>query len=984
MNKERRPMNHRLLAILASTAALFAAAIGAAPAQAEFGFTEIQSLFNADNATPQKPLDDPMQTQAGSHPYAATTYFEVNYSVQQGGQPFLPDEQAKDVIFELPPGFSGNANAAPRCQTSEFLEGKSDLIPRCPIESVVGVASVAIQEPFLHINEPVFNLEPPRGSVARIGLKVLGVPQIVDVDLKQGGEYNVVATARKISQIIPVFSAAVQLWGVPGASAHDFVRGNSCLLANGIFGINASLFEVNFAPEGASKKCPAGIEPKPFLNLPASCTGPLKTHWQAVSWAQQDKVLEGDLFSTDNGEPQGLTGCGKVPFDPAVKAEPSSKSAESPTGLDFDLDFAQPGLTSVDGIAESTAKKIVATLPQGVTINPSIGEGLGYCSPEDYERESLAIDQGEGCPDESKIGTAEVQTPLLDVESIQGSLYLAQQGDETTPELENPFDSLIAVYIVFREPKRGILVKIPLKVEPDPTTGQLVTTADDLPQLPFSHFNLHFREGKRSPLATPPVCGTYDTEIELTPWSDPNHPVDAVSSFEIVSGIDGGACPPGGIPPFKPDFEAGSLDNNAASYSPFDMRLIRHDGEQDMTRFGSILPRGVVGKLAGVEQCSEAAIATARTKTGRQELASPSCPANSQIGTTEAGAGVGPALTYVPGKVYLAGPHKGAPLSVVAITPAVAGPFDAGAVVVRIALDLDPTTAEVHVVGESSDPIPHILKGIPLKVRDLRVHVDREQFILNPTSCNESSARATLFGAYLDLFDPADDLPVDLSTRYQAANCLNLSFAPRLAMRLKGKNTKRGGHPGLRAVYTPSAGQANIEDLVVRLPRSAFLDQSHIRTICTRVQFAADECPKAAQYGYIRAWTPLLDEPLEGPVWLRSSNHKLPDLVFDLRGLVDIEVSTRLDSIRGGIRAKVEDAPDAPISRVVLDMQGAKKGLIINSRNLCRSLARAGAQFDGHNGKRIARRPVMRAECGSGAERSSHRRARVARRSAVG
>jgi hypothetical protein len=979
MNKERRPMNHRLLAILASTAALLAAAIGATPAQAEFGFTEILLHAGQADATPEIPLDEPMQTQAGSHPFAATTYFEVNYTEIEPFE-WRPDEKAKDVIFELPAGFSGDSTAMPYCETSDFVATSNGLDSLCPDRSAVGVAAVAVQLPVLRAASPIFNLEPPPGGVVRLGFRALGVPVIADVGLKQSGEYNAVAASRKISQAIAVFSGAIQLWGVPADPVHDPFRGERCVEAGGVL----SFEELNFAPEGASKKCPSGLEPKPFLNLPASCTGPLKTHWQAVSWAQQDKVLEGDLFSTDNGEPQGLTGCGKVPFDPAVKAEPSSKSAESPTGLDFDLDFAQPGLTSVDGIAESTAKKIVATLPQGVTINPSIGEGLGYCSPEDYERESLAIDQGEGCPDESKIGTAEVQTPLLDVESIQGSLYLAQQGDETTPELENPFDSLIAVYIVFREPKRGILVKIPLKVEPDPTTGQLVTTADDLPQLPFSHFNLHFREGKRSPLATPPVCGTYDTEIELTPWSDPNHPVDAVSSFEIVSGIDGGACPPGGIPPFKPDFEAGSLDNNAASYSPFDMRLIRHDGEQDMTRFGSILPRGVVGKLAGVEQCSEAAIATARTKTGRQELASPSCPANSQIGTTEAGAGVGPALTYVPGKVYLAGPHKGAPLSVVAITPAVAGPFDAGAVVVRIALDLDPTTAEVHVVGESSDPIPHILKGIPLKVRDLRVHVDREQFILNPTSCNESSARATLFGAYLDLFDPADDVPVDLTSRYQAANCLNLSFAPRLAMRLKGKNTKRGGHPGLRAVYTPSAGQANIEDLVVRLPRSAFLDQSHIRTICTRVQFAADECPKAAQYGYIRAWTPLLDEPLEGPVWLRSSNHKLPDLVFDLRGLVDIEVSTRLDSIRGGIRAKVEDAPDAPISRVVLDMQGAKKGLIINSRNLCRSLARAGAQFDGHNGKRIARRPVMRAECGSGAERSSHRRARVARRSAVG
>ena len=212
---------------------------------------------------------------------------------------------------------------------------------------------------------------------------------------------------------------------------------------------------------------------------------------------------------------------------------------------------------------------------------------------------------------------------------------------------------------------------------------------------------------------------------------------------------------------------------------------------------------------------------------------------------------------------------------------------------------------------------------------------------------------------------PSDDSPVDLSTRYQAANCLNLGFKPSLALNLKG-GTKRGGHPGLRAIYTPKKGDANIKGLVVRLPRSAFLDQAHIKTICTRVQFAAKACPKRAQYGYIKAWTPLLDEPLEGPAYLRSSNHKLPDLVFDLHGLVDIEVSVRIDSAHGGIRATLENSPDAPLSKVDLRMQGAKKGLIINSRNLCDSTNRANVEFIGQNGKEFSSNPVMKPECGGG------------------
>ncbi|HEU4904608.1 MAG TPA: hypothetical protein VFT19_00625 [Solirubrobacterales bacterium] len=339
----------------------------------------------------------------------------------------------------------------------------------------------------------------------------------------------------------------------------------------------------------------------------------------------------------------------------------------------------------------------------------------------------------------------------------------------------------------------------------------------------------------------------------------------------------------------------------------------------------------------------------------------------------------------MPGTIYLAGPYNGAPLSVVALTPAVAGPFDAGTVVVRIALDLNPRTGEVIADGAASDPIPHILKGIPLKVREIRVSVDRPGFTLNPTSCDEESTRATLFGSNLDLFSAEDDVPVALQSRYQAANCSRLGFKPRLGLRLKG-GTRRGGHPALRAVLRPRPGDANLEGTVVRLPRSAFLDQAHIRTICTRVQFAADACPKGAIYGYVRAFTPLLDEPLQGPAYLRSSNNKLPDLVFDLHGIVDIEASARIDSIRGGIRATFTKVPDAPISRVLVNMRGGKRGLIVNSRNLCKGKSRVNARLTAHNGKRRALRPLLRPQCKKKrkAKRNSHSRAAVARSSRAG
>ena len=457
---------------------------------------------------------------------------------------------------------------------------------------------------------------------------------------------------------------------------------------------------------------------------------------------------------------------------------------------------------------------------------------------------------------------------------------------------------------------------------------------------------------------------------KFTPWSaqDPNNPapnevVTRTSTFTVQRGVDGGACPSGGVPPFSPGFEAGSINNDAGSHTEFDMRLIRQDGEQDMTRFSAVLPPGVLGKLAGLSKCPVSAVAIAKQKSATEELASPSCPESSLIGHSLAGAGVGSVLTYVGGKIYLGGPLKGAPLSVIAITPAKAGPFDVGTVVVQEALTLNPKTAEVEVDGAASDPIPHILAGIPLKLRDLRIYVDRENFILNPTSCEESSARATLFGSFLDVFNPADDKPVDLSARFQAANCANLGFRPRLALNLRG-GTKRGDFPALTATYRPRPGDANLKGLVVRLPRSAFLEQGHLNNICTRVQYAADACPKASRYGYIKAFTPLLDEPLQGPVYLRSSDHKLPDLVFDLHGLVDVEVATRIDSVRGGIRARVEESPDAPLSKVVLRMQGAQKGLIVNSRNLCAAKNRAKATFTAQNGRVARLAPEMKPQCG--------------------
>ncbi len=897
------------------------------------------------------------ETRAGAHPYQLRT--RAQFTTERRGEPL---ENPKKITADLPAGLVINPEATPvRCTEVQLN------LTKCPDAAAIGLVHVTssvfgFATPTL--TSAIYNMVTPQGYPAEFGFDAGGFGIFIHLfgRVRSDSDYGLSSDTFDIPQFGAVSGVSVELWGDPSDPSHDYRRGR-CGLSG----------------DPNESTCPVAATKTALLTMPSACSGPLNATLTANSWQDPQSFVSATARTEDSaGNPVGISGCEKLSFHPKTETQLSTNQAETGTAFDLNVDFPNNGLLDPTSIAESTTQKTVVTLPEGLTINPSVGEGLGFCTPAQYAKESVGSIDGEGCPGDSKVGSLELETPLLNQEKIAGSVYLAQQDNpETTAHgAENPFDTDIALYMVLRNSIRGILVKKPIKVIPDPVTGRLVATLEDVPQLPFSHFNFHFKEGARAALISPAACGKYTTVSKFYPYSDPSNPRTVTSDFEITEGVNGGPCPPGGIPPFKPEFQAGSVNNNAKSYSPFDMRLIRHDGEQDMTKFSSTLPPGVLGKLAGISKCSDAAIASARSKTGRQEQASPSCPAGSLIGHTIAGAGVGDSLTYVPGKLYLGGPYNGDPLSVVSITSALAGPFDAGTVVVREALTLNPVTAEVEVDGKNSDPIPHILKGIVLKVRDLRVYVDKPEFILNPTSCERSSAKATLFGASLNVFDPADDISVDLSTPYQAASCASLAFKPKLAINLNG-GSKRGDHPALKAVVNARNADANIGKAVVTLPQSAFLDQAHIRTICTRVQFAANGgsgggCPKAAQYGYARAFTPLLDEPVEGPVYLRSSNHKLPDLVAALHGIVDVDIVGRIDSFKGGIRSSFETIPDAPVSKFILTMQGGKKGLVINSRNLCAGKNKADAVFDGQNGKPYDFKPVVKPSCGKARKHKKH------------
>src|SRR5215208_3926852 len=580
--KSPRRLRRGAATLLISACAAVGLMSAAAPAMADYGFSNFDVTFTNADGTPA--------TQAGSHPFAMTTDLAVN---RHG----FVDGEIKDLFIEQVTGLVGDATAMPRCSTADFL--RSDFTSNgCPNHTAVGVTAVNLGKSDFWFQNAVYNLVPPPGVAAKLGFTVSSVFVTINIGVKQSPEYNIQASLVNVAQTLKIFGSEFQLWGVPGDRQHDKLRG-SCAR-----GFLPNDYKGGFEPGGS---CPANSVGKPFLTLPRSCTGPAATNYTTDAWENPGAYVSGNSITHDNAtppNPQGFVGCSQLGFKPTITAQPTTKAASSPTGLDFSLDVDDEGLTSVTGLAQSDIKKTVVTLPEGFSVNPSVAEGLNVCTEAQLAAETLS---NQGCPEAAKLGSVEVESPLVE-EPIKGALYQAAP-------FENPFGSLIALYIVVKNPKLGIMLKQPLKVDTNPVTGQITTTAENLPQLPYSHFKLHFREGARSPLASPPACGTYNVKAELTPWSG-SETITTNSAFQVISGANSSPCPSGGTPPFHPGLEAGSINNAAGSYSPFNLRLSRNDGEQEFTHFSIKLPPGVTGKLAGVPFCADAAITLAKARTG--------------------------------------------------------------------------------------------------------------------------------------------------------------------------------------------------------------------------------------------------------------------------------------------------------------------------------------------------------------------------------
>jgi hypothetical protein len=806
-----------------------------------------------------------------------------------------PVAATKDISVALPPGMIGNPQSFPRCTSTEL--GSAPENSECPLDSQVGITVVTLAGILKGtFTEPVYNMVPSGPEVvARLGFFAGLYPVVIEIRVDPI-DYGLIATIEGAPAAAELLAASTTLWGVPAAESHDLQRITP-----------QETSESTGPPEGRKSDLPEA----PFLSNPTSCETVRQISVTATSYQAPASP------STKSAPFPAITGCGKLSFSPTLSVTPTNTEAAAPTGIEADVSFPQD--ETPNGRATSALKSANVLLPPGLTINPAAGDGLAACSASQVGFETTAAPQ---CPDASKIGSAEIDVPALE-HVLQGSVY------QRTPEPGH----LFRFWLVTDE--LGVRLKLPAEILTDPVTGQVRTIFGGIPvlggnpQVPVAEIKLHVFGGPRAPLSTPSQCGTYQTQYEFQPWSG-RPPAVGDTAMQINSG-----CGKGG---FSPELVAGTLDPSAGRYSSFALELTRQDGEGNPSNLEIQLPEGLTAKLAGVPLCPDSA------------AASGNCPSGSQIGTVTAAAGVGSSPLWVPqpGKsptaVYWAGPYKGGPYSLVVVVPAQAGPFDLGTVVTRAAVYIDSITAQVTAI---SDPLPQILEGVPIAYRDLRVDVSRQNFMLNPTNCNAMQVRATVTAATGAVANP--------TSGFQATNCAALDFKPSLKLSLKGP-TKRTGHPALKAVLTyPKKGvYANIAMAQVGLPHSEFLDQGNLNKVCTQPELRSQACPKKSIYGHVKAWTPLLDRPLEGPVYLGVGfGYKLPALVAELNGQIRVLLVGKVDTdSEGGIRNTFQTVPDAPVSRFVLEMKGGKKyGLLENSENICRKAQKAAVKFSAQSGK---------------------------------
>jgi uncharacterized repeat protein (TIGR01451 family) len=873
-------------------------------------------------------------TQAGAHA-DLTTSLAFNTIANPLGEPTrqgpyglehtgpLPAGNARGQVDDLPPGFAGDLADTPTCPVAVFSSEAGAVSGQfaCPLSTQVGtilLRTIGV-DGSQHVTyfAPVFNLAPNPGEVAKLAFYT-GVFHIQGEVFLRPGDDGIRTSFLNDPNVIPAFeSFQLTIWGVPAEPANNALRGVYCVDDGGCRG-------PGFVAGGVASTSP----PIPYLTNPTQCTGnPLQAELTVTSWEPGEP--DSQLANTGT-----LTGCNLLEFKPSITAAPDTSDADTPAGLTAEVKVPQEGLTSAEGFSAADLQNTTVTLPAGIAINPGQAAGLAACQSSE---EKIGLSEPASCPNSSIVGHAEVRTPLLK-EKLEGDVYVLQS---------NPPDVKLLVEIA--QPIYGIYVKLIGDVHLNTTTGQLTTTFEGTPELPFSDFKLSFSGGAQAALSTPTGCGVYTTEAGFTPWSAPIEPeVLSNSEFAITAGTDGAPCPSSPLP-FTPSLDAGATTDQAGGFTHFSLLLQSADDQQRISKLQFKVPAGLSGMISTVPLCEE------------PQAAQGTCSSASQIGHTVVASGPGPYPLVVPqpgqppAAIYLTGPYEGAPFGLSIVVPVVVGPFVLQTQVVRAKIEVDPHTAQITV---TTNPLPQIIDGVPTDLRTVNAVIDREGFMFNPTNCNPQSFSGTATSA--------QGTTAPISSHFQVGSCQSLKFAPDLKVATSGKTSKADGASlEAKIVYPTGAlgdnqatSQANIAKVKVDLPKQLPSRLTTLQKACTAAQFDANPagCPAASVIGHATALTPELPVPLTGPAYFVSNGGEaFPNLDIVLQG-DNVTITLVADTFisKAGITSSTfNTVPDAPVTSFTLTLPEGKYSALAANGNLCTSKLAMPTSFVGQNGAEI-------------------------------
>ena len=817
----------------------------------------------------------PLTRQAGEHADMSVVYA---HDVGDEETVFEGRDIPAKTVVDLPPGAILNLGDVPPCTQVEFLHSIGEQPGGCPPRSQVGVVSVLYGGALTDRTYPLYKLAAADGHLATLGYPYEFIVQPVgiqvNVDLRADGDYGLTLSSSDIAFEKFVPAPFMTIWGVPAAAAHDSERWN---------------------PETLGWGDSIAGPPVPLVANATDCGAGLReARVRLRYWAAPEQWLPGDpedlAYRSFVPAPEG---CDRLSIAPGGAMSASAGETDSPAGIELGLEL--PRNPDPDGLETPLLEGATLTLPDGMSINPAAADGLGACTPEQIglrsegsPAEPIRFDADPpACPASAKLGEGAVDTPLLE-EPLAGEVYFA------TP-FRNPFHAPLALYLAFDGP--GFTAKLAARVERDDHSGRLQARIESLPPVPIASVSLSVPGGERGPLITPVRCGASPFELRLAPRS--GQPAASVAGDARFAAPPGRHCAADGSGAGGSLLQAGSRDATANGSSPLVVRL---EGS-DIRGFEVMLPRGLAARVGGLELCGEGSIGSAEQRgvgKGAAEERDPSCPPGSRVGSLLAGIGPSARPLFVRGDVYLAGPYKGAPFSLVAITPAIAGGkagdplFDLGTVVDRVALDVNPRTAEV---GARAVALPSVLAGIPLRIASLRLVLDRPGFMRNPSDCGALSVAAIL--------ESGDGTSSRPSSGFRATGCERLRFRPRL--RFSAWAGRRGRSRALRAVLRAGADEAAIARARVTLPASMLPDRGRKSIV-----------------GRASATSALLGASLSGPVYLRSAGKRSSELVLALSGEPRMEIAARVR--RRARRAWVDfsNLPDAQLTELVLTLRGGR------------------------------------------------------------